>query len=85
MLLQALAQVLREEREAAGLLQVDVAARASVDRSVITRLEGAKRWPRDPERLVAIYASECGKDPLALWERALEAAQNAKDPPPPKQ
>jgi transcriptional regulator with XRE-family HTH domain len=71
-LLDPLRLTLREAREEAGVFQVDVATRAGVHRSVISRFESGRRWPEiGPDRLVAAYAKECGLDWRELWRRAL--------------
>lgn len=70
-LLIPLGRILREVREGAGVLQVDIALKAGVSRSVVSRFESGRRWPeKGPDRLVAAYAEECGLSEGELWKRA---------------
>ena len=76
----------REAREAAGLRQIDIAVAAGVSHAVVSNLERAVRWPRDPDQIVAAYETECGLERDELWRRAVAGLpQNDEDPPPPKQ
>jgi predicted transcriptional regulator len=79
-ILGPLTSVLRAKRKEAGALQVDVAVRAGVDRSVVTRFEMHQRVPEiGLDRMVDAYAEECGVGWLELWKRALALAQGAQD------
>lgn len=52
--------------------QEDVAKAAGVNRSAIARFELEAPWPRDPDKLVAAYASLTGiGDSRELWEKGL--------------
>jgi transcriptional regulator with XRE-family HTH domain len=78
-MLEPLARILRGEREKAGVLQVEVAARAGVSRPVITRFERHQTVPEvGLDTLVSAYASECGVRWLELWEAALAEARKDK-------
>lgn len=69
-MLQALARVAREARLAAGLRQLDIATAAGVSHEMISRLERAQSWPKDPDKIVAAYEQECGLSGGELWKRA---------------
>jgi transcriptional regulator with XRE-family HTH domain len=66
-------------RETAGLRQIDIATAAGTDNGVVSRFESGERLPRDLDRLVAAYGSECGVEPYELWRQALDA-WDAADP-----
>ncbi len=71
-LLDPLRLTLREAREEAGVFQVDIATRAGVHRSVVSRFESGRRWPEiGPDRIVDAYARECGVEWPELWKRAI--------------
>lgn len=71
-MLGALGRALREARCEAGLLQVELAARAGVSRPVLSRLENGRRWPEaDLDRIVSAYAVEAGREPVEVWDRAV--------------
>lgn len=69
-MLDALAAVAREARTAAGLTQLDIATAAKVDHTTISRLERAKSWPLEADRIVSCYEKECGLSEGELWKRA---------------
>lgn len=69
MLLQ-LARVAREARLAADLRQLDIATAAGVSHETISRLERVQSWPKDPDRIVSAYETECGLSEGELWKRA---------------
>jgi len=73
-LLAALADVCRERRQEAGLRVIDIAAAGHLDPATIYQFERARRWPRDPQRMVEAYAAELGIKPGAIWREALERA-----------
>ena len=50
--------------------QIDIATVAGVSHETISRLERAKSWPLDPDRIVEAYESECGLEQGELWRRA---------------
>ena len=78
-MLEPLARILRGEREKAGVLQLEVAARAGVSRPVITRFERHQIIPEiGLDVLVRAYAIECNVKWLELWEAALAEARKAK-------
>jgi len=80
-ILEPLAQVLRDIREEAGVLQIEVAARAGVSRSVITKFEQSQLGVEiGIDSLVDAYAEECKVDWLTIWRRALAEAEG-KQPP----
>jgi transcriptional regulator with XRE-family HTH domain len=62
-------------RETAGLRQIDIAIAAHTTDGVVSRFEAGQRLPRDLDRLVAAYASECDVEPYDLWIAALNAWQ----------
>jgi transcriptional regulator with XRE-family HTH domain len=70
-MLDRLGRVAREARLAAGRTQLDIATAAGVSHAVISRLEGGKRWPEDPDRVIDGYAQECGVGADELWRRAV--------------
>jgi transcriptional regulator with XRE-family HTH domain len=70
-MLKALAEVVREARVAAELTQLDIATAANVSHGTISRLERAKSWPLNPDRIIAAYEQECRLDPGDLWRRAV--------------
>jgi transcriptional regulator with XRE-family HTH domain len=75
-MLQPLASVLRTKREEAGVLQVDVAARAGISRPAVTRFETRQIIPEiGLDTLVDAYAAECGVEWLELWELTLVEAR----------
>lgn len=71
-MLHQLGRVAREARLAAGRSQIEVATTAGVSHAVISRLESGGRWPRDPDRIVAAYAAECGVSERKIWGQAVE-------------
>lgn len=74
-MLDRLGRVAREARLAAGRTQITVATAAGVSHAVISRFETAKRWPRDPDRVVGAYERECGLATDELWARAIRQAK----------
>lgn len=78
-MLEPLARTLRGEREKAGVLQLEIAARAGVSRPVVTRFERHQVIPEvGLDTLVSSYAIECGVSWIELWEAALAEARKAK-------
>jgi predicted transcriptional regulator len=78
-MLEPLTRTLRGVREKAGVLQVEIAARAGVSRPVITRFEQHQTVPEvGLDTVVSAYAVECGVKWLELWETALAEARAAK-------
>lgn len=71
-MLDALAAVAREARIAAERTQLDIATAAGTDHTVISRFEGARNWPLNPDAIVSAYESECGLEPGVLWKLAAE-------------
>lgn len=69
-MLDALAAVAREARESAELTQLDIATAARTNHATISRFEGAKAWPLDPDRTISAYETECGFSAGELWKRA---------------
>jgi ribosome-binding protein aMBF1 (putative translation factor) len=70
-MLKALAEVVREAREAADLTQLDIATAAKVSHGTISRLERARSWPLDPDRIVSAYEQECRLTAGDLWRQAV--------------
>lgn len=71
-MLDRLGRVAREARLAAGRTQLDIATAAGVSNPVISRLEGGKRWPEDPDQVIEGYERECGLRQDELWKRAVD-------------
>jgi transcriptional regulator with XRE-family HTH domain len=69
-MLLVLARVAREARLAEGLRQLDVATAAGVSHETISRLERGQSWPKDPDRIVTAYETECKLEQGELWKRA---------------
>jgi len=69
-MLDALAAVAREARIAAELTQLDIATAAGTNHATISRFEGGRRWPLDPDRIIRAYEIECGLSEGELWKRA---------------
>jgi hypothetical protein len=63
----------RQAREAAGRLQVHVAAShdRGVNQSTIARFEDAVAWPKNPDQIVAAYADDLDISPMDIWDLAL--------------
>jgi predicted transcriptional regulator len=75
-MLEPLASVLRSQREKTSVLQSEVAARAGVSRSVVTKFETRQVIPEiGLDRMVDAYAAECEVTWLELWELALAEAR----------
>jgi predicted transcriptional regulator len=74
-MLDQLGRAAREARLGAGLTQITIATTAGVSHAVISRLETAKRWPRDPDQVVSAYERECGLAVDELWRRAIRQAK----------
>jgi transcriptional regulator with XRE-family HTH domain len=66
-----LAGVAREARLAADLRQLDIATAADVSHEMISRLERAQSWPKNPDRIIGAYEKECGLPEGELWRRAV--------------
>jgi transcriptional regulator with XRE-family HTH domain len=58
-------------RQRAGLRQADVAERAGVDRSTVSRLEAGLHMVESVETLVEAYELLCDLPDGELWRRAL--------------
>jgi Helix-turn-helix domain len=74
-MLDQLGRVARDARLGAGRTQISVATAAGVSHAVISRLENARRWPRDPDQVVAAYERECELEADELWRRAIGLAK----------
>jgi len=74
-MLDQLGRVAREARLGAGRTQIAVATAAGVSHAVISRLENGRRWPQDPDQIVAAYENECGLETDELWRRAIGQAK----------
>ena len=88
-----LAEVVRRARENAGRKPYHIAStppgQKGVDPSTVWRFENGEAWPRNPDRLIELYAADLGLDPLELWAEALELwradatpAEAGPEPPP---
>ena len=69
-MLEQLGRVARKARLDAERTQIQIATAAGVSHAVVSRLESGKRWPENPDRVIAGYAAECGLEPAELWRRA---------------
>jgi hypothetical protein len=68
-----LAEAAKRLREEAGVRPETVASIMDVGIHRIDRFEKAENWPRDPDRLMAAYATATGlQDPREIYQRALE-------------
>lgn len=68
-----LAGVLRQTREEAGLLQLDIARASGASRSAISKWETRGVIPAvGLDALIDAYAVECGVAGQTLWDRALK-------------
>lgn len=78
-----LTQAAGQMREAAGRIQVHVAASLSVDQSTIGRFESGISWPRNPDKTIRAYADDLDIEPIQIWEEALRlwAEHRASTPP----
>jgi len=76
--LDELREVCKDARLSARLRLIDIATAAGVSHEVVSSWEAGKRTPRDLERLVAAYESECELEPDELWRRALERRAAAR-------
>jgi hypothetical protein len=67
-----LAEAAKDLREQAGVRPETVASIMDVGIHRIDRFEKAENWPRDPDRLLAAYATATGlEDPREIYQRAL--------------
>ena len=66
-MLDFLAETARQLRVEAGLMQVEVAAAAKKDQSVIYRFEAGYGWPRDTDLILAGYGEALGIDCRDIW------------------
>lgn len=71
--LQHLGDVCRTTRLDAHVRQIEVSTSAGVTDTIVSRFENGTGTPRDLERIVSAYASECHADPYELWMQALHA------------
>lgn len=76
-MLDYLGPALRDARIRSGLRQLDIATTAGVSDDSVSRLELARAWPMEIDRIVAAYAVETGLEPLDLWATAIECWRNA--------
>lgn len=72
-MLHHLGAACRDARKTAALRQIDIATAAGTTHATISRFETGKRWPVDPDRILAAYAVELGIDPWDLLQSALDA------------
>jgi hypothetical protein len=75
-LLSCLVAECQRARRSAGRKNIRVAVEADVSERTISRFEGGETWPRDPERIVAAYASVSGVPAPDLWRRAVDRWAN---------
>lgn len=80
-LLAHLGAAARTAREHAGLRQIDIATAADLSHTTVSSFETARAWPIDPERLIDIYARECGVRASDLWRAAIDAMFAQDDDP----
>jgi transcriptional regulator with XRE-family HTH domain len=69
-LLPWLGRAARQAREDRGVVQVRIAAAIEVNQATIARFEEGIAWPRQPEEVLAAYASELDMDVRLLWLHA---------------
>ena len=72
--------ILRRKRELAEVSQADLAARAGLSASTVSRLENAIAWPQDMhiDGLLDVYEVETGLDRLEVAEEAVAAWREAQ-------
>jgi transcriptional regulator with XRE-family HTH domain len=70
---------LAERRTSAKLSRKAIADMLSVDESTVWRWETGKKWPEDPDAVVALYEREGkeGASALDLWDDAIRRAREA--------
>ena len=68
---ERLGAVAREARRDAGLSLLDIATRARVSESVVSRFEKGDGWRRQTDQIISAYEQECRLQPGELWRRAI--------------
>jgi transcriptional regulator with XRE-family HTH domain len=75
-----LGEKIRELRTAAGMTQVDLAAKLGVGQAMVAAVEGGRKTVGTPAMLYALYDT-FGVDPLAL-RPLIESWREPENPPP---
>lgn len=73
-----LGRAARDLRERHGVTLLDVATRAGVSESVVSRFEQGTGWRRRTDAIVAAYARELGVTPQDVWSAALESWRRSR-------
>lgn len=73
-----LGRAARELRERHGATMLDIATRAGVSESVISRFETGTGWRRRTDAIVDAYAHELDIDAHTLWASALDGWTQAR-------
>lgn len=73
-----LGRAARDLREREGATMLDIATRAGVSESVVSRFEAGAGWRRRTDEIVAAYAHELDVTPQDVWEAALDAWRRSR-------